>query len=196
MCYNINAKVESRDYMICPKCGTENKGDFCIKCGAMVKNNTIYQINTKPVSKDSLLEAYFGFDYNKIVMSPSNLAGAFFGPFYLAYRKCFLSGTILLISQIGLLLLFTPVLGTLAQVLTPTMTSFLLIVINFFFQGAITNPLIIHHANSKIKKIRKKYGPNKEIIAKAGKPDFVLAIIFILLIILFYMFFFYYYNTR
>lgn len=182
--------------MICPKCGTKNEGNYCIKCGTIVKDNEVYQINTKQISKDVLLESYFGIDYNYIVMKPYNLFGAFLGPFYLIYRKCIISGTVLLLLQLGIFYLILPIIGALSQIFgNPILALLLVLVINFFFQGAITNPLIILHANHKINIIRKKYGPNKEKISKAGQPDFFAVLIFALLLILITMFIFYFKNT-
>lgn len=181
--------------MICPKCGTENKGNFCIKCGAIVKDNTLYQINTKQVSTNTLLETYFGLDYNKIVMKPANIFGGIFGPLYLVYRNCFIGGFILLFIQIGLGFLLLPIIATILPVMKPISTYLIFAIIIFFLQGSLANPMIINHAKRKINKLRKKYGPNREIIAKAGEPNFALVIIFILLVVLIGMLAFYFYNT-
>ncbi len=181
--------------MICPKCGTENSGNFCIKCGTIVKDNTLYQINTKQITTNSLLESYFGLDYNRIVMTPANIAGGIFGPLYLVYRGCFIGAIIMQLIQIGLFFLLIPIIATLLPIMKPLSTYIIFAVILFFLQSALTNPIIIAHAKRKIIKIRKKYGPNREKIAKAGEPNFASVIIFILLMILIGMFAFYFYNT-
>ena len=79
--------------MICPNCGTDNKRNFCIKCGALVTENNIYQITTETRNKTTDdLELFIGDNSNAILYKPVNWAAAFTGGFYFVYRKCYFIG--------------------------------------------------------------------------------------------------------
>lgn len=86
--------------MICPNCKTENKGNYCIKCGYLRNGNKDLQIIYDSVSQMSKtkeeLEYYIGEDSKKILNKGCNIYALIFGPFYYLYRNCIIEGSIYL----------------------------------------------------------------------------------------------------
>ena len=67
--------------MKCPKCGKDNKKDFCMFCGYIPDKDTYIDKNKK--GETTLLETYLGDKYDKIVRNKNWLPRLIFGPLYI-----------------------------------------------------------------------------------------------------------------
>lgn len=162
--------------MICPKCGTDNKQNFCIKCGAIITGKTVYQITneTRNHAIDDL-ELFIGNHSSSILQKPVNWAAAFFGGFYFIYRKCYLIGIFALILSFSI--------SQLILYMQSTIMMFLLMGLTFIFFAALTNPIYLWWAKRKIKKI--DCTNKNELIKQGGTSIVAVAICWLIMFLLF-----------
>lgn len=125
-------------------------------------NGNIINKNTHPAFD---LEKALGNDYDKIIRN-ENISFIFFiGPLYFAYRNYFFLGLLLEFINIGSYLFFCRnmyiILGNL-PVLYSYVFLFSYFVLNKLFWMMVCNPIYTFIINRKIKKIKKKYGNNKD----------------------------------
>lgn len=159
--------------MRCPKCGTENKENFCMKCGTMLSNDGIIQIKDTRVNNDSLhsdLEFFIGKNYEKILNGRLNFAAAFFFILWFIYRKCYLLAFILFLIQLFIVML--------VSVFFEGINIYFIYIIFILFYLFFANTLYILDARRKIKKIKKKNVSYLAAIKKKGGTSIVAVIIF------------------
>ena len=133
--------------MICPKCGTENKENFCIKCGTIISKDGVIQIKDTRLNNDSLhsdLELYIGKNCDKILNRRLNLAAAFFSIEWFIYRKCYLLSFILLLLQL-LIVMFV-------SIFFKSINIYFIYIIFILFYLFFANTLYILDARRKINK--------------------------------------------
>lgn len=159
--------------MKCPKCGTNNKQNYCLKCGAMItKDGTIVQINIaekKTIFDD--LEIFIGNNASKIIYKGFNFMAGFLTPFYLLYRKCYLEGTILLISEYFSTLLFFYIINGPLRGLPPVMGLWIagfLCAIHIIFFGSTINSYYLYRSKKKIEKLKSTPNFKIEDLTKHG----------------------------
>lgn len=180
--------------MICPKCGTENKENYCIKCGAIVTNGVVYQISRdeKPSIYDDL-ELYIGDNYHKIVHKNVNHAAGIFKSSYLMYRKCYTEGIIALIIEIISIFTFFHILNTYLYFIPPIFTMYTLLFLegtHYLIYAVFTNSIYLHHCKKRIKFLKSQQNFEKSVLIEKGKPNAgpvvifycVIALIFVILI--------------
>lgn len=162
--------------MICPNCGTDNKRNFCIKCGALVTENNIYQITTETRNKTTDdLELFIGDNSNAILYKPVNWAAAFTGGFYFVYCKCYFIGILSFIISFAI--------SQLILYMQSTIMMFLLIGLTFIFFASLTNPIYLWWAKRKIKKI--DCTNKKALIEQGGTSIVAVAICWLIIFLLF-----------
>lgn len=164
--------------MKCPTCGTINKENYCIKCGTLImKDGTIGKINTeekKNIYDD--LELFVGKNTEKILHKGFNYSAAFFTPVYFLYRKCFWEGTILLILEYFLMLLYLTIAN---GPLLYMPNEFHLWIIGFLFItriiifGSTFNSYYLYRCKNKIKKLTFHDNNKGAIFQKYGGTSFL-----------------------
>ena len=82
--------------MKCPNCNFKMKRNFCTHCGYMTNGNFI---NTKKVQEDSLLELYFGKNYEKITSNNNYIVPFIIGPVYIFCHDFYIEGIILILIE-------------------------------------------------------------------------------------------------
>lgn len=167
--------------MKCPNCGTINKDNYCIKCGAIITNDgTIKQIRVEqqPSIYDDL-EIFIDHNQNKILHSVFNWAAAFFSSIYLLYRKCYWEGILVLISQYLLSLLYFFIINEYFNFLPPILimegTIFLLF-LHFLLFGVFANPYYIYRSKKKINQLKQSNTFTKEQLHNIGGVSLVSAL--------------------
>ncbi len=156
--------------MICPKCGSESEENYCMRCGIIVNEGKVYQMEGLKPKKDVLredLELFTGKNKDKILNKSINFVALVLGPFWLFYRKCYLLGFILFLIESVFLFLstnFFPILKYLCIIFP----------IFYLFFG---NTIYILHARNKIKKVKKKTENISEKIMQKGDVSIIGAIL-------------------
>ena len=82
--------------MKCPNCNFKMKRNFCTHCGYMTNGNFI---NTKKLQEDSLLELYFGKNYEKITSNNNYIVPFIIGPVYIFCHDFYIEGIILILIE-------------------------------------------------------------------------------------------------
>lgn len=162
--------------MICPKCNTDNKHNFCIKCGYMINNNEEVQITYDELGKKQLetkkLKQYIGKDEYKVLNYSTNINAFIFGPFYYIYRKCYLIGFTFLILNLLVIMFF---LKHNQQILL------LYLIISSLFHFCFFNSIYIKICKKQIKSMQNVQEKGKSIIA----PFLTLLLIVIIIYIIY-----------
>lgn len=154
--------------MKCPKCGTENKTNFCMKCGYMLdKEGKEIQIQTKVDMKTTDLDIFLGEKRDQFLYKPANLSAAFFGGFYFLYRKCYVLGVVSIVLEF---LIFLLIMMNIPKASLGYLLVFYAFLLRFFLYGALFNPYYLKKANRIIQKIKKDCDPQsyKNVLERRG----------------------------
>lgn len=145
--------------MRCPKCGTENTENRCLRCGEILAFDEAKEV---PELEPSDQEIYVGPHYDKLLQKSTNVAAMVFGPYYFCYRKLFVLGFLLGIFEFTYFWYFA------IELQLGYMGIFMMIVFPIFYY-IFTNPLYLWLIQGKMAKIKKKYPENtKEYLEKKG----------------------------
>lgn len=169
--------------MICPKCGTENKENYCIRCGAIVTDGVVYQISReeKPSIFDDL-EIYIGPNSQKIINKNTNYAAGIFAPLYLIYRKCYLEGIILFTFEISMFYLYLFIVNKYLWFFPSIfgrLFRLFILVIHFLLYTIFTNSYYLHKSKKKIEHLKQQPNYQPNILAKAGGTNIIAVVLFI-----------------
>lgn len=169
--------------MICPKCGTENKGNCCIRCGTMLNGNDIIQIKDTRVVGNSIhddLVLFIGDKAELILNKKINIFAAIFLILWFVYRKSYLLATILLLIQALIVLSIS--------LLIPKIPIYIVFIIFSLFYLFFANTLYIADASRKIRNIKRKNTAYFNKLRKKGGTSIIgivlFNIVFIALIVL------------
>ncbi len=159
--------------MICPKCKTNCKHNYCIKCGYMIVDQKEIQITTvDPEISDLRL-----YVKPSIYHGACNIKAGIFGPFYLCYIKLYILSGILILIDLGLFYLLFNKLDLIKL--------FVLKIISFFIYGTITNPIYTMFAKIRVEKLKKKYKNRyKDYIELDSKFNIIIPFIYLLVTVI------------
>ena len=152
--------------MKCPNCGFDmNKNGYCMHCGYMNNGNII---DTKKKEHATMLELYFGDEYDKIIRNQNWFIAGLLGPVYLFCRKHYLVGLLLIILDIIISLFFVTINYTL-MVYSLSTYYFLF---NRIIWATINNMIYIKLITKRLNKYKEK-NPDKylENIQEMYKKD-------------------------
>lgn len=144
--------------MKCPKCGKENKKDFCMFCGYIPDKDTYIDKNKR--GETTLLETYLGDNYDKIVRNKNWLPRLLFGPLYIFIKGFYIEGSLLYFLDLFLFYFcftfnnYFPLPGF------SSILNLLLIIANRVIWMALDNIIYIKLLENKLERIKIKYPDN------------------------------------
>ena len=143
--------------MQCSNCGMDmSKKGYCMHCGYM-SNGVV--IDTSKPQHASLLELYFGTDYDKITKNQNWFISGLLGPTYLLCHKHYLVGFLLIILDIFLSLCFV----TINTALMIPSISTVYWIINRVIWGTINNMIYIKLEEKRLVSYKEKYKDDFEL---------------------------------
>lgn len=174
--------------MKCPKCGKEIKKNYCMYCGYILDKDIFINKNKK--GEPTLLETYFGYDYDKIVRNKNFLPRLLLGPLYIGVKGFIWQGLGLFILDLFLFYCFY-----LFNVYFPlpgfgSILNFLLIIFNRVLWMSLDNIIYLKLLNIKLENIKRKNPNNyRELIDIEQRKhsdilDFFLIICIIFIVII------------
>lgn len=168
--------------MICPKCNSECKDDFCVKCGMMINfmNKTDISKITKEAPHERDLELFIGDNAHKIIYNNFNLYIGVFNYLWFLYRKCYVFGTLLFLFNIVIFYIL---------VIKLHMEFIIYFFFSFIIFSIFGNSIYLIIAKQKTKRIASKENYKQKLIRKGGTNiiGVLIGIIALSFIILFYI---------
>lgn len=164
--------------MICPKCGTENKGNCCIRCGTMLNGNDIIQIKDTRVVGNSIhddLVLFIGDKAELILNKKINIFAAIFSILWFVYRKSYLVATILLLVETLIILS--------VSLLIPNIPIYVVFILFSIFYLFFANTLYIADSSRKIRNVKRKNTAYFNKLRKKGGTSIIGVILFNIILI-------------
>lgn len=180
--------------MKCPKCNKEINKNYCMFCGYILDKDTF--IDKNKTGETSLLELYFGDQFDKKVRKCEPFKRFILGPMYIAIKGFIIEGLLFTFLDLALLYFIhifnvnfpLPGFGKLFD--------YVLIFVNVIFCMTLDSILYIFLLKRKLERIKKK-NPNNylNILEKLdiGKHDLInfLVIFFAFITIILFIFYLY-----
>ena len=155
--------------MNCPNCGMQMKKTYCLHCGYMTNGNFI---DTKKLMEDSLLELYFGKQYDKVIRNQNWFLSGLLGPTYLFCQNFWLIGFLLIILDSIVSLFFLSFNHALLFYYMVMLLNGIYWVVNRLVWATIGNMLYIKLLSKRLLKFKEKYKEDyKERIQELYKKD-------------------------
>ena len=155
--------------MKCPNCGMSMSKGYCMHCGYM-DNGVI--IDTKKVQQASLVECYFGKEYDKFFRNENWLISGILGPTYLFCHGFYLKGFLLILidSFISLFCLIFNHVWMLSAMIAYMNKIYW--IVNRLLWSAIGNMIYLKWMEKKLKVLQDKNPDNyRELIVDKYQKD-------------------------
>ena len=154
--------------MKCPNCNFKMKRNFCTHCGYMTNGNFI---NTKKLQEDSLLELYFGKNYEKITSNNNYIVPFIIGPVYIFCHDFYIEGIILILIEYLISTIFLCFNHAFLYVYVVKLLNLMYFAFSRLIWATILNLIYEKLTLRRLKKIKEKDKNYKETIQELYKKD-------------------------
>lgn len=147
--------------MLCPKCNSECKDNFCVRCGMMI--NFMNQTDITQITKESPherdLEIFIGNNCHRIIYCNFNMCAGIFNYLWFLYRKCYIFGTMLFLMELFCFYLL---------VIKFKFNFVVIFLIYFSICSVFGNSIYLIFSKRKVKVIANHENFKQELIRKGG----------------------------